>query len=226
MHQRKLLRQINIFSDLTDSEADSILALMRGRRCPKGTVIFHQHDEGGGLFLILEGEVKVSRIGRDGREVIIAVLRKGNFFGEMSLLDGQPRSAAATTTAESRLLVLERENFLRSVLTQAGIVTKILQELSKRIRAADQNIEHLALGTVFDRLFHFLGHLGRRFPIKDGRAVIAHRPTHQELAETVGASRETVTRTLSSMEKKGLIEIHQRKIILLPAFFREESRRV
>ena len=101
----------------------------------------------------------------------------------------------------------------------------MLIELSKRLRAAGQSIENLALGTVFDRLFHYLGHLGRRFTVVDNRCVISKRPTHQELAELVGSSRETVTRTLASMEKKGLIEIHKREIILLPAFFEEESTR-
>ena len=102
---------------------------------------------------------------------------------------------------------------------------RMLRELSLRLRAADQNIENLALGTVFDRLFHFLGHLGRRFPVVDERAVITKRPTHQELAEIIGASRETVTRCLTEMESLGLIEIRKREIVVLPAFFKEEAAR-
>ena len=223
--RRDLLRRIDLFADLNDSEADSVLSYMREQKARKGTIIFHQHEEKGGLYLILEGSVKISRIGRDGREVSIAMLRAGTFFGEMSLLDGQPRSATATTTVATRLLVLERANFLRGVLPMPGIVAKLLQELSKRLRAANQNIENLALGTVFDRLFHYLGHLGRRFPLVDSRAVITKRPTHQELAELVGSSRETVTRSLASMEKRGLIEIRKREIVLLPAFFELESAR-
>jgi CRP-like cAMP-binding protein len=223
--KRKLLLQIDLFSHLSPDEADSVLSLMREQSVRKNSVIFHQFDGTGGMYLILEGAVKISRVGRDGREVTIVVLGKGNFFGEMSLLDGQPRSATATTTVASRLLVLERESFQTGILPLTGIVAKMLLELSKRLRAADQSIENLALGTVFDRLFHFLGHLARRFPIVDGRCVISKRPTHQELAELVGSSRETVTRTLATMEKKGLIEIHKREIILLPAFFEEETSR-
>ena len=223
--RRELLRRIDLFGHLSDTEADSILSLMRELRAKKGDIIFHQFDESGGLYLTLEGSVKISRIGRDGREVTIAILREGNFFGEMSLFDGQPRSATATAGRAGRFLVLDRENFLNGVLSMPGIVAKLLQELSKRLRAANQSIEHLALGTVFDRLFHFLGHLGRRFEKVAGETVISERPTHQELAELVGSSRETVTRTLAAMEKQGLIKLRKREVVLQPGFFEEEENR-
>ena len=222
---RELLRRIDLFTHLSDTETDSVLALMRELRVKKGDIIFHQFDESGGLYLILEGSVKISRIGRDGREVTIAILREGNFFGEMSLFDGQPRSATATAGRGSRFLVLDRESFLNGVLSMPGIVAKLLQELSKRLRAANQSIEHLALGTVFDRLFHFLGHLGRHFENVAGETVISERPTHQELAELVGSSRETVTRTLAAMEKQGYIKLRKREVVLQPAFFEEEQNR-
>src|SRR5512137_2422608 len=195
--RRLLLRRIDIFADLTDREGDTILAVMRERTIPRGTTVFHQFDSGGGLYLILAGSVKITRSGRDGREVTVAVLNEGNFFGEMSLLDGQPRSASATALQAARLLVLDREHFQRHVLAQPRIVAKLLRELSKRLRAADQAIENLALGSVHDRLFHLLGHLGRRTPVKADVGLIERSPTHQELAEMVGSSRETVTRTLA-----------------------------
>ncbi len=223
--RRAMLRRIDLFGDLSDAETDSVLALMRGQKVRKGGIVFHQFDESGGLYLTFEGSVKISRIGREGREVTIAILREGNFFGEMSLFDGQPRSATATAITASRFLVLDRESFLKSMLTMPGIVAKLLQELSKRLRAANQNIENLALGTVFDRLFHFLSHLGRQFEKAGGETVITARPTHQELAELVGSSRETVTRTLASMEKRGLVTLHKREIVLLPAFYEEEESR-
>jgi len=225
MHKRDLLRKIDLFADLTDREADGVLAAMHERAVARGGTIFHQQDAAGGLYLILSGAVKISRGGRDGREVIVAVLRQGNFFGEMSLIDGQPRSASASAAQATRLLVLDREHFQRHVLAQPRIVAKLLRELSKRIRAANQSIENLALGSVYDRLFHLLGHLGRRTPLKDGMGTVERVPTHQELAEMVGASRETITRTLTQMEKKGLISIVRRRVTLLPAFFAEEKGR-
>jgi CRP/FNR family transcriptional regulator/CRP/FNR family cyclic AMP-dependent transcriptional regulator len=225
MDRRELLCKIHLFADLTDRERDIVLDLMRERTVAKGTTIFNQHDSGGGLYLILAGAVKIWRTARDGRDVTVAVLHEGNFFGEMSLLDGQPRSASATATQASRLLVLDREHFQRHVLAQPHIVAKLLRELSKRLRAADQAIEHLALGSVHDRLFHLLGHLGRRLPIKGSKGLIERAPTHQELAEMVGSSRETVTRTLAALERDGLIAIDRRRITLLPAFFDAESAR-
>lgn len=225
MQKRDLLRTIDLFADLTDREAETVLGLMHERVLPRGAPIFHQHDQAGGLYLILSGSVKISRAGRDGREVTVAVLRAGNFFGEMSLIDGQPRSASAAAVQSSRLLVLDREHFQRQVLAHPRIVVKLLRELSKRIRAANQSIENLALGSVYDRLFHLLGHLGRRTPLKDGGGTVERIPTHQEIAEMVGSSRETVTRTLSQMEKKGLIALERRRVTLLPPFLTEERRR-
>jgi CRP/FNR family transcriptional regulator/CRP/FNR family cyclic AMP-dependent transcriptional regulator len=226
MEQRQLLRRIDLFADLTDREADTILDLMREKSLERGTTVFHQNDSGGGLYLILSGSVKITRTGRDGRDVTVAVLTEGNFFGEMSLLDGQPRSASATALQPTRLLVLDREHFQRHVLAQPHIVAKLLRELSNRLRAADQSIENLALGSVHDRLVHLLGHLGRRESVKGGAGVIERSPTHQELAEMVGSSRETITRTLAAMEKSGLIEVDRRKIVLLPEFFAAETRDV
>jgi len=226
MEQRQLLRRIDLFADLTDREADTVLDLMREKSLDRGTTVFHQNDSGGGLYLILSGSVKITRTGRDGRDVTVAVLTEGNFFGEMSLLDGQPRSASATALQPTRLLVLDREHFQRHVLAQPRIVAKLLRELSKRLRAADQSIENLALGSVHDRLAHLLGHLGRRAQSKGGSGVIERAPTHQELAEMVGSSRETVTRTLAAMEKSSLITIDRRRIVLLPEFFDAETRDV
>jgi len=225
MERRELLRRIHLFADLTDRESDTILDLMHEKAAAKGTTVFHQGDNGGGLYLILAGSVKISRTGRDGRDVTVAMLHEGNFFGEMSLLDEQPRSASATATLATRLLVLDREHFQRYVLSQARIVGKMLRELSKRLRAADQAIENLALSSVRDRLFCLLGHLGRRGTLKDGRGFIERAPTHQDLAEMVGSSRETVTRTLALFEKEGLVVIDRRKMTLLPAYFRMEANR-
>ena len=225
MERRELLRRINLFADLTDRESDTILDLMREKTVGRGTTVFHQNDQGGGLYLLLAGSVKISRTGRDGRDVTVAVLHEGNFFGEMSLIDDQPRSASAIARQTTRLLVLDREHFQRYVLTQARIMAKLLRELSKRLRAADQTIENLALGSVRDRLFLLLGHLGRRAPLKNGTGHIERAPTHQELAEMVGSSRETVTRTLAAMEKEGLLSIEYKKITLLPAYFSAEATR-
>lgn len=225
MERREVLRRIHLFADLTDRESDTILDLMHEKTLGKGAAVFHQGDSGGGLYLLLAGSVKISRTGRDGRDVTVAVLHEGNFFGEMSLIDGQPRSASATTTQTTRLLMLDREHFQRYVLSQARIVAKMLRELSKRLRAADQTIENLALSSVHDRLFCLLGHLGRRSPLKDGKGLIERAPTHQELAELVGSSRETVTRTLAAFEREGLIVIERKRITLLPAYFRAEANR-
>jgi CRP-like cAMP-binding protein len=225
MHPRDQVRSIHLFSGLGDREADALLELAREKGFAKGEVVFHQDDPGTCLSCILKGAVKLTRTWRDGREVTVAVLREGNFFGEMALLDGQPQPATAVALQPTRLLLLDREHLAQQVIARTPAVTRLLGELSKRLRATFQTIENLALSSAHDRLLHLLGHLGRRAPLQGDTGVIERAPTHQELAEMVGSSRETVTRTLAAMEKAGIIAIGRRKITLLPAFFAEERRR-
>lgn len=225
MSTRDQLRSIHLFFGIGDREADALRELLREKSVAKGEVVFHQDDPGTCLYLVAKGAVKLSRTWRDGREVTVTVLREGNFFGEMALLDGQPHSATATAVQATRLLLLDREHFSPQVLARTPVVSRLLAELSKRLRAAFQTIENLALSSVHDRLLHLLGHLGRRAPLQGDTGVIERAPTHQELAEMVGSSRETVTRTLAAMERAGLIGIARRKLTLLPEFFAEEKRR-
>lgn len=225
MDRRDLVRGIAIFADLSAAEAEKVAGMMEEVSVGRGRVVISRGEPGGRLYLIVSGSVRVVRSGASGREVAVAVLGEGNFFGEMSLLDGQPRSADVIAVRASRFLVLDRERFLRRILPLPGIAGKVLTELSKRIRAADQTIENLALASVGDRLLHLLGHIGRRYPLRGGVAEITRGPTHQEMADLVGASREAVTRTLAALAAEGLIQVNRRRIVLLPAFFRREEGR-
>ena len=220
-----LLSEIPFFALLDDQERAQLAERLDVIKVETGKSLFSYCDPGGSLYIVREGEVELFFKNDTGERIVLETATAGHFFGEMSLLDGQPRSASATALLPTRLLVLDREHFQRYVLAQARIVAKLLRELSKRLRGADQAIENLALGSVHDRLSHLLGHLGRRSPLKNGVGVVERSPTHQELAEMVGSSRETVTRTLAGMEKAGLIAIDRRRITLLPAFFSAESAR-
>ncbi len=219
MDDRELLRTVPVFSDLTDSDIEALARLCTRRHYPKDTVVFFENEEGDFFFMIIEGRIKVTILGDDGREIILTVLGPGDFFGEMALLDYEPRSATAIAADETELLCLHRTD-LQGVLTDnRAILTSFIKVLTGRLRKANQQISTLALLDVYGRVARVILEMakdeGRR--LKDGR-IAFRRATHQEIANRIGTTRETVTRMLKEIERQGLIEIDGREIVLGPDF--------
>ena len=219
MDDQELLRTVPIFSELTDADIASLARLSARRRFPKDTVVFFENEEGDSFFMILEGRIKVTILGDDGREVILTMLGPGDFFGEMALLDNEPRSATAIAVEETELLSLNRADF-QSVLTDnRSISTALIKVLSARLRRANHQISTLALLDVYGRVARVIVDLareeGRR--LRDGR-IAFRRATHQEIANRIGTTRETVTRMLKDLERQGMIHIEGREIIVQPDF--------
>ena len=219
MDQRDLLRRVSIFADLEEEALASIAGLMSERRFPKESVIVGQEDLGDSLFVVSRGKVKVVLYGRSGREVILSIFKAGDFFGEMSLLDNQPRSANVIALEDSTLLTLERRAFAAHLEQYPQTALQILAEMSRRLRRADSVIGNLALLDVYGRVARFLRELaadeGEQI---DGGLVIRQRPTQQEIASMVGTSRETVSRALSEFQRRGFLEMAGRKIVLRSQF--------
>jgi CRP/FNR family transcriptional regulator, cyclic AMP receptor protein len=170
-----------------------------------------QGDRGDALYLLASGQVKVVLIGDDGREVILSVLGSGSFFGEMALLDDEPRSAHVVAMEESVLLQLRREDFQARLRSSPDVAIALLRELSHRLRRADDTIGSLALRDVNGRIAHLLLELAA----EEGGDRITRRLTHATLAQMVGASRETVSRTLRALSNAGMIRMNRREIVLL-----------
>lgn len=214
MKNREILRKIGIFSHLRDEELDKLLVLMKERECSEGSVILTQDETGDSMFLILGGRVRIVLIGEDGREVLLTTLKSGDFFGEMSLLDGQPRSASVIADAPAQLLILERDAFLDQLRKSPDIALQIMGEMSRRLRQTDEKIQDLTLLDVYGRVARALLRLakGEGVPGPHGGLVIERRPTHQELADMIGTSRETVTRVLSDLSRRGAISMVGRRI--------------
>ncbi len=221
---RQQIHGVRIFASLGEREIETLLSLGHLRRFRRRTVIFDHRDPGDAIYVILDGTVSVSRCTRSGREVAFVELGPGAFLGEMSIFDGQPRSATATALTDARLLSIDRPAFIERVLPMTGVVPALLAELSKRLRAADRCIEQLACATLPERLVHLLGHLGRRHPPEGGVWRVRKAPGRQRLADLLGSTRESVCRALAAMEANGLIEMSGKDIILPPAFFAEEAR--
>lgn len=222
--RHELLKKVTIFADLDDGTLGGIERLIVEKTFPRDSVIVGQEDPGDALFVVSKGKVKVVLYGSSGREIILSLFKSGDFFGEMSLLDNQPRSANVIALEDSTLLVLERRAFADHLQSQPRTALKVLSEMSRRLRRADAIIGNLALLDVFGRVARFLRDLAKNDgEAVDGMVIIRQRPTQQEIASMIGTSRETVSRALSEFQRRGFIELSGRRIALRSSFIVEEE---
>ena len=219
MDEREVLRTVPIFSELSDEDISSLAHLALRKRYPKDTVVFFENEEGDFFFTILEGRIKVTILGDDGREVILSVLGPGDFFGEMALLDNEPRSATAIAVEESELLSLHRSDFQSVLNDNKSITSALIRVLSARLRRANHQISTLALLDVYGRVARVIVDMAREEGkrLRDGR-IAFRRATHQEIANRIGTTRETVTRMLKDLERQGLIHVEGKEIVVQPDF--------
>jgi len=219
MDEREVLKTVPIFSELSDEDITSLAHLAIRKRYPKDTVVFFENEEGDFFFTILEGRIKVTILGDDGREVILSMLGPGDFFGEMALLDNEPRSATAIAVEESELLSLHRSDFQSVLNDNRSINTALIRVLSARLRRANHQISTLALLDVYGRVARVIVDMAREEGkrLRDGR-IAFRRATHQEIANRIGTTRETVTRMLKDLERQGLIHVEGKEIIVQPDF--------
>ena len=209
------LKLVPLFSSLKDEELDTILNHSSKVNYPKNKIIFLENEEGNELYIILKGSVKVVRISESGEEIILAVLQKGDFFGEMSLLDGKPRSATVISNEDSTLILFNKNNFEKVIEKYPRIALKLLKEITLRLRKADDLIGNLAFLNVSGRIAGILLQLAEEHGQKTKEGVIIKsRPTHQSIANMVSASRETVTRILKRFEEKQYIRMSGKDITI------------
>jgi len=188
---------------------------MVSRSYDKGKMILLEESQGETFFIIKSGAVKVTRQSDDGREVILAILGESDFFGEMSLLDGEGRSANIVSNEHSEVLTLSRSDFLDCLETYPKIAIALLEELAIRLRKSDQHIESLSLSDSEHRiaitLIRFAQELGT---IRKGVVTIKNLPFQQDIANMAGTSRETVSRTIKLLEEKNLVKKNKKDLII------------
>jgi CRP-like cAMP-binding protein len=206
-----VLRKVPLFATMREGDILAFAELVRERSFPKGSVIVFEDDPGDALYLVARGQVKVVLIGEDGREVILSVLGEGNFFGEMSLIDEKPRSATVIAMVDSIVLVLRREDFQTRLRTSPEIAIALLRELSRRLRRADEKIGSLVLLDVNGRLADLLLRLAE----EEAGDRITKKLTHNVLAQMIGSSRETVSRTMRDFIERELVDVTRKEITIL-----------
>ena len=216
----KLLGGVSIFSGVGDKALEKLSKLMISKDFPKNTLIFGQDEIGDSMYIVGSGRVKVVLYGDSGKEITLTYFIPGDFFGEMALVDDRPRSANVETTEDSSLLMLKRDVFKKHLMEHPNIALNILAVLSSRLRKADEIIGNLALLDVYGRVARTLSDLAEKEGKKvDEGTLIEKRPTHQDIASMVSTSRETVSRVLNEFQRRGLLKMDGKQVILSPAFF-------
>ena len=211
-----LLNNVPLFEELEGKDLDAIAKVAISRSYSKGSIIILAEEEGDTLFIISQGQVKVSIVSEDGREAILALLGEGAVFGELSLLDGKPRSANVVATEATNLYMVRRSDFLQLVYKVPQIAVGLLAELASRLRKTDRKIEGLALLDVTSRISETLLQLADEQGEEQKTGIILrNRPSHQQLANMAGTTRETVSRVLKRLESQGYITTRGRSIVIL-----------
>jgi len=208
---------VPLFKDLTKRDREAICAAMIVRDFSAGDVIVHENDEETqSFFIIAAGKVHVAVLTSEGKQAILASLGKGDFFGEMAILDGEPRSASVIAASGCSLLMLYRKSFIDILLKYPRITIEMLIAMSRRLRRANKHMNTLSLMSVYGRVAEVVLQLAREGGERHGdMIIIPNRPTHQAIADMAGTSRETVSRILSQLQKKHYISMDRDRIVIL-----------
>ncbi|MGZ5475986.1 MAG: Crp/Fnr family transcriptional regulator [Thermoanaerobaculia bacterium] len=204
--QPALFRKLSLFAELDDRELASIAGVARTRHYNKDDVIFHEDESGDVFCVIREGKVKITMISPEGKEIILSMMGPGDFFGEMALLDDEPRSATVVALEPLEVVTIWRTDFLEIMKDNFSITRKIMAELSRRVRRMSNRIESLATMDVYGRLARFFLDLAtQQGNLLDNGYVAVIRPTHQAIANMIGTSRETVSRLIHELMRQNLL---------------------
>jgi CRP/FNR family transcriptional regulator len=211
-----LIRRVPLFATLTEEEFQSLEPIFQVKNYRKNQIIFMEEETGNYMYIVLAGKVKVTKTTTAGKETILAIHQTGDFFGEMALLDGKTAPATVSSMEDCRIAAIHHNDFQRLLMSNEKVVRQIVQVLCSRLRQVWAQVQDLSYSTADTRIRAGILQLSRRHGVQDSRGIIIDlKITHQELAELVGTSRETVTRTLARLQKKGILLLDGRRIVLL-----------
>lgn len=207
--KQEFLRKIDIFRDLSHDEIEQIDRQTRMTTVRRGQVIYHQEDRAEGLFLLKRGRVRLSRLSPSGKKLELTVLEPGTFFGELPMLGMRMRNASAEAVDDSLLCVMSEADVERLVLGKPQVGLRMIEMLGRRLAAAEARLEDFAYRSATERVAAALLRLARN-------GVVAGM-SHQDLADAVGAYRETVTKILDEFEVAGLVTLGRKRLEVLDA---------
>ncbi|MCS7280481.1 MAG: Crp/Fnr family transcriptional regulator [Desulfobacterota bacterium] len=210
------LKKVPIFSSLRETELKEITKVVKRKRSGKGEIVCQEGTAGDSMYVVLSGKVKVSLF-HEGKEYILSIIEKGGFFGELSLIDGLPRSASVETLEDSEFLVLKRDEFLRLLKTYPEISIEIMKTMATRLRNTDEKLKNLAFFPVENRILNYLIELAKKEGIRiKNYVILKKRPSNTEIANFCNCARETVSRAIKALKEKGIIMENNRQCIIFP----------
>ena len=206
-----MLEDIPLFSCLDAEVVRDFEKVAARKRFPKNAIVFSRGDESDSLYIVRSGKVKAVIHDEEGREIVLAVIGEGEYFGEMGVLDGVPRSATIVTQEPTEMLVIRRNDFKKLLSANPDMALNLIAVVLQRLRRADQKIESLGLRYVHGRVANLLMQSAE----PQGREwVVKEKMTHQEIANVVGSSREMVSKILAELVEAGSISIEKRQITI------------
>ena len=188
---------------------------MTRTKVPRGQELFHEGDQGDSLYVITDGKVKLGRRSPDGRENLLAILGPGEMFGELSLFDPGARTTTATAVAGTDLVGLGHAELTEFVSTRPEVAVKLLGSIARRLRRTNNNLADLIFTDVPGRVAKQLLQLAQRFGTQEGGALrVTHDLTQEEIAQLVGASRETVNKALADFAQRGWLRLEGKSVLI------------
>ena len=211
-----VLRTAPLFRELDDEAATALRASMVESHLARGEVLFREGDEGDRVYVVIRGKVKLGRTSPDGRENLLALLGPGQMFGELSLFDPGPRSATASAVIETTLLGLGHADLLPWLTGRPEVARGLLLQFAQRLRRSNDTLADLVFSDVPGRVAKQLLDLSERFGVASDEGVrVVHDLTQEELAQLVGASRETVNKALADFVHRGWIQLQGKSVVIL-----------
>lgn len=210
----ELLREVPLFSGLSGEDLEALAAIVSRRKYDRAETLFLQGDPGEEFLVLIEGSVKVELMNQDGKELTLTILKPFQFLGELALLDDVPRSATVVAMEKSEFLTINKKDFARVVDSYPKMCIPMLRQLTKRVRVLTEDIASMAFMDSYSRVTRKILSLADEMgeEQEDGTTFIPQSLTHQQLANLVGTTRETVTKILNEMKDHNLISIRRHRI--------------
>jgi len=199
------------FSRLDDATIRFFEKAAARKKFPKNTILLSKGDKSDSIYILCSGKAKAIARDEQGKEIVLDVIGPGEYFGEMAALDGGPRSATIVTKEPTEVLIISKDDFQNSLSSNPDLMFNLVRVLLERLRKADEKIESLALMNVYGRVASFLMQSAEP---QGAKWVIRESFTHQEIADMVGSSRETVSRTMRELQDAGDISIEKKQTII------------
>ncbi len=206
-----MLNQVYLFSELAPADTNALTEHTHTRSYPANSILINEGDNTDSLYVILEGEVKAYACDETGKEVILNILRAGDYFGELSLVDDEPRSASVMTLTATKVMIISKANFKQCLSDNSELAFNLIRALTKQVRGLTESVKSLALMDVYGRVAHTLLDLAT---VVDGKMVVKPKLTHQDIAHIVGSSREMVSRIFKELTKGNYITVNKTCIVI------------